>query len=264
MFGLGAAIAGRVDVRGYVLGQTMVTAAQVTAHYVNEYADVVPDRSIEHRTWFSGGSGVLVDGRLEPTVALRAAMVTSAIAVVTAVVLSQRAPLAAVLGVIALAVSWLYSMPPVRLLGTGLGELATSAVVAGLVPTIGLLSQGGQILVGLWWSVAVLLPLHMAMMLAFEIPDLASDARAGKRVLAVRIGATHTRRLISAMLMAATLVGGVGWAFGALPPAVAVTIPLAAVLLAALRTERYHLLTASAVAAFVLAGAGLTIGWMAN
>lgn len=80
MFGLGAAIAGRLDVRGYVLGQTMVTAGQVTAHYVNEYADVEADRGVEHRTWFSGGSGVLVEGRLVPAVALRAAIVTSGVA----------------------------------------------------------------------------------------------------------------------------------------------------------------------------------------
>jgi 1,4-dihydroxy-2-naphthoate octaprenyltransferase len=207
---------------------------------------------------------VLIDARLAPSVALRAAIVASSIAGIAAALLSPRAPVASLLGVVALAVSWLYSMPPVRLLGTGYGELATSTVVVGLVPTIGLLSHGGLIVAGLWWSIAMLLPLHMAMMLAFEIPDLASDARAGKRVLAVRIGAKLTRRIIGMMLLAAALVGYIGWRNGVVPPAAAFAILPAGVLLAAIRTERYDLLTASAVATFVVAGAGLTIGWVVS
>ena len=79
MFGLGASTTRPVDGTDYLTGQLMVTMAQLTAHYANEYADVDADRSVEHRTAFSGGSGVLVDGSLPVRSALWAARVTSVV-----------------------------------------------------------------------------------------------------------------------------------------------------------------------------------------
>ncbi|MDH3499267.1 MAG: prenyltransferase, partial [Acidimicrobiia bacterium] len=184
MFGLGAAVAGEVDTYGYVVGQFMVTAAQLTAHYVNEYADVEADRMVSERTWFSGGSGVLVDGSLARDTALQAAVASSSVAIAAATLLSARSPAASLLGLGALSISWLYSMPPVRLLGTGLGEIATSTVVTVFVPLVGSLAQTSKVASGLWWSAVILFPVHLAMMLAFELPDLDNDRAAGKAVLA--------------------------------------------------------------------------------
>ena len=262
MFGLGAATADGLVAAGYVLGQTMVTCAQVTAHYVNEYADVEPDKAVQNRTLFSGGSGMLVSS-LAPTVAWRAAWVSTALAVVFAGALVVHSPAAAGLGLLALAVSWAYSMPPIRLLNTGWGELATSLVVVGLVPLIGSLSQGGPLTAELAWSIAILVPVHMAMMLAFEIPDLVTDAEVGKTVLAVRIGQRWTEQAILALLALSALVAVVGaavigrpgvalWSWGVL-------MPTAAVVSYALRTERHGLLTLSAVGALAGVGGGLLV-----
>ena len=263
MFGFGAATTGTFDGRSYLFGQLMVTAAQITAHYVNEYADVGADRLVVNRTMFSGGSGVLSSGEMGSAVALRAALVSSAVAVVAAALLAADSPAAALFGLMFLVVSWLYSMPPVRLLGTGWGELATSAVIAGLIPLIGATALGGPVTAVLWWGIAVLFPIHMAMMLAFEIPDLGSDAAAGKRVVAVRIGRRRTERLIAALLVLAGFVAVEAVAAGGLERAAWLWLAPALVAGGAAgaltRTDRWGWMTAAGVATLVLAGAGLTL-----
>jgi 1,4-dihydroxy-2-naphthoate octaprenyltransferase len=263
MFALGAASAGQFEPITYALGQVMVTAAQVTAHYINEYADVEPDRAVTRRTLFSGGSGVLVGGQLRPAVALRAARLASVVAVGTAGAMMFVNVSAGLLGLAALAVSWSYSMPPLRLLGSGFGELAASAVVAGLVPLIGALSQGGTIAAAFLWSIAIVFVLHFAMMLAFELPDLETDAAAGKRVLAVRIGRTRTRALISLLVLGAggllTDWGSSYAGSGSARVALLAGLPAAAVMLAAMFRDRAGLLTGAAVATLVLTAAGLLL-----
>ena len=259
LFALGSVAAGEIDWVDYLLGQAMVTSMQITAHFVNEYADLEVDRAIDRRTMFSGGSGVLVSGDLGPEVALRAAWVSTTIALILAAVVAVGSPLAAGVGLIALAVSWGYSMPPVRLLATGWGELATSLVVVVAVPVIGWAVQDGPFNVALWWAVGILLPVHMAMMLAFELPDLASDAATGKRVLGVRLGEVWTRRLIAFLLVLGAAVavlgvavGGIG--AGALWAVLAGLIP-ALVLLAAIRKRSYSAMTLAAVSTFAVMAA---------
>jgi 1,4-dihydroxy-2-naphthoate octaprenyltransferase len=208
MYGLGVASGVGITLGEYLLGQLMVSSAQVTAHYVNEYADVEADYLVDNRTFFSGGSGVLVEGHVTPQVALKAAWASTAVALGSAVAVWQISPAAALLGCFALIVSWAYSMPPVRLLNTGWGELVTSIVVTVVVPLIGLSVTRSSATSELSWVVAVLLPVHVAMMLVFESPDAITDRRAGKTVLAVRFGEPRTLVLIFALYL---LSGSVAW-----------------------------------------------------
>ncbi len=262
-FALGAASSPSIQIGRYLLAQLMVSSAQLTAHFLNEFADRFVDAGIVTRTAFSGGSGVLVSGRLDPAVALRAGQVTSVVAVGSAVVVWQFSPLASILGVVALAVSWAYSMPPIRLLGTGWGELATTVVVVGVVPSIGAASQGSPVSPALYLSIAILVPIHFAMMLAFEIPDIASDRAAGKRVLAVRIGRRSTEALVVGLLTVAAvgLVSGVltgvlgrgaAWALGAVLPAWVTVVSL--------RADRFSPGTSGAVVTLTFVVVGLMAG----
>ena len=264
LFAVGAFSGDQVDAIRYVIAQIMVTAAQITAHYVNEYADVEVDSFVTNRTFFSGGSGVLRADILEPLVARHAAMFSSAIAVTAAAIVATSSLPAAVLGLATLSVSWAYSMPPVRLLDTGFGELATTLVVAGAVPLIGSLAQATAPPASLWWSLAVLVPIHFAMMLAFEIPDLETDAAAGKRVLAVRIGRRNAIRFIAFLVIAAGIAAAVAGLTGAIAALAAWGVLAAAIpaLVAAegLRRSNYHVLTAAAVATLVAAGVALLAG----
>lgn len=261
MFAVGVRSAGGTTVGTYLLGQALVTSIQLTAHYANEYADRHADLLVTNRTLFSGGSGVLASGLLSPRVALVAGSVTSVVAIYLAIATALISLPAGLLAVAALAVSWAYSTPPLRLLDTGWGELATSLVVVGLVPTVGALIASGSIGSTLLWIVAALLPVHVAMMLAFELPDVDTDRAAGKRVLAVRWGSATTRRAMVVLLLmpVAVVMGGV--AADALDPAAwwtlgAAAVPAAVVQVTA-RGERPQLLTASGVAALAVLAGGL-------
>lgn len=247
----------------YLLGQLMVSCSQVTAHYVNEYSDVEADRLVSKRTFFSGGSGVLASGALNARLALRGAWISSAAALVLAGFVAQFSPLAALLGIVALVVSWLYSIPPVRLLGTGWGELVTSIVVTVVVPLIGVQITGSGASPALWWSMLVLLPIHMAMMLIFELPDLETDRAAGKLVLGVRIGRTATTRLISMLIVAAwgLWIGWIAFGDGMVGSYwIGIAVVAAVVLLAiSVHQRRNALSTVSAVAILTLAGVDLLL-----
>lgn len=260
MYGLGVAAAGSTTLGTYLLGQTMVTAAQVTAHFVNEFGDVDADRLVENRTWFSGGSGVLSEGSLQPRVALTAAWVSSVLAIVVATTVIPVSPAAAMLGFAALGVSWAYSIPPVRLLARGWGELATTAVVVVAVPLIGLFVASGTLGADFLAVLLVLFPVHLAMMLVFEVPDIDSDRRAGKRVLAVRFGQDTTLVLIELLYLlaiAAALLGPKLEGGDARPGyAVAVALVLIAIgLVVSLERSKFALATPLAVAGLVVVGA---------
>lgn len=252
LYALGAVTAGIHSVRAYLLGQALVTAAQLTAHYVNEYADFEADRQVIHRTLFSGGSGVLATGELDRKVASRAAVATSVATVALAATVAAEYPAAAALGVAALIVAWAYSIPPVRLLQTGWGEAATSVVVAVLVPAAGATANGGSLGAPLGWTVGALFFIHMAMMLAFALPDLDSDAGAGKTVLAVRLGRRRARGGMVAALVIAGAIAVLGAALGAtsLWPPVLSALPAGALIVSEVR-QMHGVSTFAAVATLV-------------
>jgi 1,4-dihydroxy-2-naphthoate octaprenyltransferase len=269
LFALGSVAAGDISWLDYTLGQAMVTSMQITAHFVNEYADREVDRAVERRTMFSGGSGVLVSGDLRPEVALWAAWASTTIGVILAVVVGFVSPLAAGVGLITLAVSWGYSMPPIRLLATGWGELVTSLVVVVAVPTIGWAVQQAPASAALWWAVGILLPVHLAMMVAFELPDLESDAAAGKQVLGVRLGEARSIRLIAIMLVWATTIAAIGVAAGGIAGgagwAVSAGLVPALILLRAIRNRNHAATTLAAVSTLVVVAGVLgfvVAGWL--
>ena len=263
LFALGSAAAGDISWIDYSLGQAMVGVMQITAHFVNEYADREVDRSVGHRTMFSGGSGVLVLGDLRPEVALWAAWISSTAGVILAIVVAFVSPLAATIGLVTLTVSWIYSMPPIRLLATGWGELATSLVVVVAVPTIGWAVQRAPVNTALWWAAGILLPVHLAMMLAFELPDLESDAAAGKRVLGVRLGEARSRRLITTMLLVAAATAAIGPTVSGISPEVRWAIPAgllpALILLKTIHSRNHAASTLAAVSTLAVVAGTLVL-----
>ncbi len=248
LYGLGAVTVPGAGPGLYLLGQALVSAAQLTAHYVNEYADFEADRGVFNRTIFSGGSGVLASGALHRRVALRAAIVTSASTLVLAALVAPSSRTAAILGLLALASAWGYSMPPLRILNTGWGEVVASLVVAVLVPVTGAAVNGGTVTTPLAWTVVSLFFIHMAMLLAFELPDLDSDAEAAKTVLAVRLGRTRTRQVMVAAICAAGVLSVLAIARGSTsfwPTALSI-LPAAVTVISAYQ-DAYRYLTMAAV-----------------
>jgi 1,4-dihydroxy-2-naphthoate polyprenyltransferase len=207
MYGLGTVLAvhegADLNWGRAVLGQLMVTAIQLVAQYANEHFDLAADRlNAEHRTWFSGGSGVLASGRLGGRVAYRAALVCAGISVALIVTLGVQVPLSALIGALALFGAWFYSAPPLALMSSGWGEVLASVVVTVLTPLAGHTAQTGSLSPRVVLAALPLFLLHVAMMVVFNIADRVADDQAGKRTLVVRWGVRRS------VLMHACLVLG--------------------------------------------------------
>ena len=234
-FGLGAAVARfdgyALDWRAYLWGQLLVTAFHLMVHFANDYFDQETD-ALAVRTAWSGGSGVLPGGALEPWVALAAARSCAAFGLFA----TLRAALAgdwwlALVGLAIGALAWAYSAPPLRLLARGLGELDAVAVVALLVPLAGYTAfahqPGAHVLFASLPGACAM----FAMMLAVEIPDARADAATRKRNLVVRWGVANAaiaaRTFASCTVLLVLLAGS---AFFAAPAAaLAAVIPVAIV-----------------------------------
>ena len=212
-----------------ILAQLVVTSIQLMTHYANEYFDQESDRLNDQRTWFSGGSGVLADGKLAAWVPLAAALAAGAAGLIFLVLIGFQIPVMWALGGFSLLVGWFYSAPPPRLVSSGFGELFASSVVTGTVPLMGFAAQsGGPIHAPVLLASFSLSFLHLAMLIAFQIPDYAADLQANKRTIAVRLGLPHTAVVHNLSLLAGmgsiALLGLSGWE--AARPALLV-IPLA-------------------------------------
>lgn len=234
LYALGAAAAlldgSNLHIGRFILGQALVTCIQLMTHYANEYFDQESDRLNTRRTWFSGGSGVLVSGELDPQAARLAAIFFALLGGLALLLAGLEVRAVFLLGVLALAAAWSYSGPPLVLVRTGWGELAASLVVAGMVPLVGYAMQsGGAIRPSILVIILPLVLIHFAMLIAFQVPDREADALTGKRTLFVRFGAARTARLHNAALLAGfcviVILAVAGWPGARLA---AFALPLAA------------------------------------
>jgi len=207
---LGAAVAAstgrRLDLGTYLWAQALVTAFHLMAHYANDYFDRACDAQARRTVW-SGGSGVLVSGELPPRVALVAALVCAALGTAVAVrfALAGNA-LVAGLGLTILVLGWCYSAPPLRFAARGLGEVATVAVVAILVPSVGYAAFAGRIDDPILTAVLAPAAAMFAMMLCVELPDAVTDRFAGKRTLVVAWGSARSWQLTTVATGVAILI----------------------------------------------------------
>jgi 1,4-dihydroxy-2-naphthoate octaprenyltransferase len=234
LYALGALIARYsgfpIDFEKYWVGQLYVSAIQLMTHFLNEYWDVETDRLNKSRTPFSGGSGALGPGGLARDTAFTAAVACMAVASGAAfwlIVEMRVSPGAWAIMVLGFLGAYFYSSPPLRLAGTGYGELTASLVVAGLVPALGHILQAERPSLLVLLTIAPLVVFQFAMLLAFEFPDFLADEAAGKHTLLVRVG----RKQGSAIHNAALLLGlalAVAATFFGLPARVAVAIIISA------------------------------------
>lgn len=212
LYALGVAAAvyegANFDLGRYLTGQILVTCIQLMTHYANEYYDQPGDNlNTRNRTWFSGGSGVLAEGTFPPEMALTAARLFAGLGLVMLVVAATQVPVILVLGLISFFGAWFYSAPPIALVSTGWGELSASLVVAFLVPLVAYTMQtGGTISPTILLISIPLVLVHLAMLIAFQIPDWNADQAVGKRTLAVRLGPASVSHLHNLALLAGFIV----------------------------------------------------------
>lgn len=227
MYGLGVGIArflgANVNLTWYLLGQAWITLLQLSTHYLNEYFDSPGDLNNRNRTPFSGGSGAIGPGKLLRSTALYAGIACLAILASTTVLLIRYVPLqpaTVLLMVLIFLGAFFYAVPPVQLESSGYGELTSSILVANLVPAFAILIQTGDLHRLLAMSTFPLSLLHLAMLIALELPDYATDLKFEKNTLLVRIGWETGMRMHNLLVLGAYLLLGLAALFG-LPSAIA-------------------------------------------
>jgi 1,4-dihydroxy-2-naphthoate octaprenyltransferase len=231
------------------LGLLIMSTATFMAHYANEYADLDTD-SITRRTMFSGGSGVLPAGLLQPNTALNAALAFMAVSAAVTLVGIWSGVLAPIVGIIVMLGilgGWFYSMPPLRLERTWFGELDNSLLGGFLMPLIAFACIVGYIAS---WAVLACVPVFLAVLanlIGVHWLDRKADETVGKRSLVVRLGERSI--VLHGVVMLLTYIIIVAMAGGVLPREVVLmallTIPLA--LLASVFFERLSPLGLSSV-----------------
>lgn len=191
---LAAAAGGSVFGRPvFWIGYLCLFLLEVATVLVNEVVDLDTDRRNRFFSTFTGGSRVLVEGRLQRReVVAGISLVLLGCLAATAWLLSVTPaaplPVVAVLGGLAI-LALGYTAPPLKLSYRGLGEFDVA-----LTHSIGVMLCGYVFLGGPWhdpqpWLLS--LPLLLAILPSITlsgIPDHEADAAAGKRTLAVRLG----------------------------------------------------------------------------
>jgi 1,4-dihydroxy-2-naphthoate octaprenyltransferase len=179
-------------------GQLIVTCTQLMVHYGNDYYDLEADRANPTPTRWSGGSRVLLDGRVAPRLAGAAALLLAGAAVILSSLLAlvmRPGPLALPALLLAIGLAWGYSAPPLRLHSRSLGELSGVLVLTILTPLLGFYLQAGELDAQALLALVPLCFLQFDMILSVELPDVEGDAAVGKRTLCVRLGRAAIARL---------------------------------------------------------------------
>jgi len=207
---VGTAVASRYgDVIWWRAGAALAVAValQVGVNYANDYSDGVRGVDTAAR---KGPVRLTASGLAAPAAVKRAATLSLAVAALIGIVLAVAVAWWLILvGAACVLAAALYSGGPKPYASAGLGEVMV-LVFFGLVATCGSVFVHVERLP--WLAVASAVPMGLAacaILLANNLRDVTTDAAAGKRTLAVRIGAPAARRLYTACVVVAGLMPAV-------------------------------------------------------
>ncbi|MCB9623445.1 MAG: prenyltransferase [Sandaracinus sp.] len=156
--------------------------------FANDVADAEHDKP-EARTLFSGGSGVIGEGKIERRALARAALIAyAALGLLSLGLAIFASPWALAAWALAGALLHAYSFPPLRRSYRGQGELLQGLGIGGVLPLLGYAVQAGTLEAFPWVSLAPTVLLGIAGNVATALPDHAADRRALKRTWPVRFG----------------------------------------------------------------------------
>jgi 1,4-dihydroxy-2-naphthoate octaprenyltransferase len=235
---VGAAWAGRsgISIQRSLLALVVAVAFQVGVNYANDYFDGVGGVDTAARM---GPRRLVASGLAPPRAVAAAAIVMVAVAVVAGLVLSLlTTPWLIVAGAASVLGLLLYSGGPRPYASSGLGEISVF-VFFGLVATGGTaFVQRDRLDAGvLWLAVAVGL-LACALLMANNLRDIPTDTLAGKRTLAVRLGAARSRDLLVATVAIALILPALGALLRDVPPLTALSVLTGVLAFSPLRTIR--------------------------
>jgi 1,4-dihydroxy-2-naphthoate polyprenyltransferase len=188
----------------FVLGLAVVWLVQLATHFFNEYADREADAVNTHRTFFTGGSGVLQMEALSPRTALWAGTGTLLLAILlffTLAALPTFGWLTVLVFGFAAVGATLYSVRPFALAYRWWGGFDTTLIAGFLTPSLAYILQTGRISPGLFLASLPLVVLVFAGTINTALPDFEADRAAGKRTLVVQLQPQRAAWLYTACLV---------------------------------------------------------------
>jgi 1,4-dihydroxy-2-naphthoate octaprenyltransferase len=223
--GLGAGAGGVPGLVWWRAAGALVVAlgVQVGTNYANDYSDGVRGTD----TGRVGPVRLVASGLMSPRVVLGAALVSFAVAAAAGLALAATTSWWLVpVGAACIAAGWLYTGGPKPYGYLGLGELFVF-VFFGLVATVGTTYVAvGRVPGAAWVAGSAVGLLATALLEANNLRDVAGDTAAGKRTLAVRLGARRARALYVGAVTLAFAAGAVVGLWRPWAPLVLVAVPL--------------------------------------
>ncbi|MGC4176091.1 1,4-dihydroxy-2-naphthoate polyprenyltransferase [Demequina sp.] len=171
-------------------------ALQVGVNFANDYSDGVRGTDVDR----IGPDRLVATGKATPSAVKAAALGSFGVAAVLGLALVALSGYWWLLGVglVAIVAAWYYTGSERPYGYAGWGEVSVF-VFFGPVATLGTMyTQAGRVT---WWAVLASFALGLwavAMLLVNNIRDIETDAAAGKRTLAVRVGDFRARQLYAA------------------------------------------------------------------
>ena len=248
---VGAAVArwelGSLDWGLLALTLLGVVLLHLGANVSNDYWDFLRGTDVvnRNRTPFSGGSGLLADGRLRPRAVLRLGLALLCAGAAVGLYLASTAGelwwAVVLMGAAGVGGGYFYTAPPLSLSARGAGELVIGAAFGVLAVEGTYLVQAHALSTA---ALAASVPVSLwvvAIIWANQVPDVEADGRTGKRTLVVRLGAPRAIAVLAVLLGLAPGAIAVAALSGALPRAtllaLAVAVPTAAAVATAARSR---------------------------
>jgi len=196
----------------YLLGYASLFLFEAATVFLNEWFDFDSDRRNLNGGPFTGGSRVLVDGRLDRPAMQKGIGLSILGAAAVLVTLVASAPAAAAASIAATYILFallalFYTVPPLKLSHRGYGEIVVALTHSAGAILAGYVVQGAPWTDSTPWLLS--LPLGLSVLpsiLLAGCPDKAADRAAGKRTLVVSLGHRTAIHLAMATCLAAPAV----------------------------------------------------------
>lgn len=212
--------AGKWDLNAYLIGYLALFFIELSTILANEYYDYGTDRLNKNAGPFTGGTRVLVEGKLGFAEIKGGIWASLILAVGFGCLLmkidEQVSPfLILFLILVGLFLGLGYTVPPFKFSYRGLGEVTVAFTHSPYVILCGYIFQGGPWSDPLPWILSI--PLFLATLPAIilaGIPDRLADREVSKKVITVLLGPRKAVLLASFFACLASLSGFLLWYFG--------------------------------------------------
>jgi 1,4-dihydroxy-2-naphthoate octaprenyltransferase len=205
---VGTAAAGQATAWRLVAALVVGLGLQVGVNYANDFHDGVRGVDTADRV---GPQRLTSSGMASPRAVLAAALLAIGAAGVAGLALAAATTWWLVpIGALAMLALWLYSGGPKPYAELGLGEVMVFAFFGVMATAGSTFVQVETVPAAAWWAGVPMGLLAVAILVANNLRDIPTDAAAGRRTLAVRLGEGRTRLLYRVVVASAFSAVGLG------------------------------------------------------